>query len=189
MHVLREVNTFLFLRLLHSSSGNIYSVLLRSRIAPGCPAATRTRTVREVLYAASDVFVVAVVVSLLVAIDGIHHRSGDPRDQFHWHPDDPRKLPEPQVSSTACLATLIFRIPVRAIPTTCVRGAASDQAFGATCCSTTSVLCGMLEVLCFVVCSLLLVVLYAVHCECPLNKAIPVVACRARCAATKPSPA
>ena len=108
MHVIREVNTFLFLRLLHSSSGNIYSVLLRSRVAPGCPAAIRTRTVREVLYAASDVFVMAVVVPLLVAMDDIHHRAGDPRDQFHWHADDPRKLPEPQISSSACLALLFF---------------------------------------------------------------------------------
>ena len=104
----------------------------------------------------------AVVVPLLVALDGIHHRAGDPRAQFYCHADAVRELPELQVSSSsACLAALRFRTvtPVRAIPTTCVRGTASDQAIGSTCCSTTAVNCGMLEAACFLVCSLLPIVL------------------------------
>ena len=99
--------------------------------------------------------------ALLVALDDIHYRAGGPRAQLHYHADAPCQLPEPQVSNIAWLAALSFRrvTPVRAIPTTCVRGAASEQAFCATCCSTTAVPCGMLEVACFPVYSLLLVVL------------------------------
>ena len=33
---------------------------------------------RQVLYAASDFVVMTMVVPLLVALDGIHHRAGDP---------------------------------------------------------------------------------------------------------------
>ena len=138
------------------------SSIVRTRIARGCQAATRTTAVCGVLYAASDFFVMAVVVPLLVALDGIHHRAGDPRAQFYCHADAVRELPELQVSSSsACLAALRFRTvtPVRAIPTTCVRGTASDQAIGSTCCSTTAVNCGMLEAACFLVCSLLPIVL------------------------------
>ena len=140
------------------------SSIVRTRIARGCQAATRTTAVCGVLYAASDFFVMAVVVPLLVALDGIHHRAGSPRAQFHCHADAVGELPGLQVSSSACpacLAAISFRTvtPVRAISTICVRGTASDQAFGATCCSTTAVNCAMLEAACFLVCSLLLIVL------------------------------
>ena len=65
---------------------------VRTRIARGCHAATRTTTVSEVLYAASDFFVMTVVVPLLVALDDIHHRAGGSRAQFHCHADAPLKL-------------------------------------------------------------------------------------------------
>ena len=55
---------FLFLGLPHSSSS-----IVRTRIAWGCQAATRTTTVSEMIYAASDFFVMTVVVPLLVALD------------------------------------------------------------------------------------------------------------------------
>ena len=137
---------FLLLGLPHSSSS-----IVRTHISWACQATTRTTSVSEVLYAASDFFLMTVMVPL--ALDDIHHRSGGPRDQFQCHADAPREFPELQVSSTACLATLIFHTvtPVRAIHTTSVRGAASDQAFGATCCSTTDVHCGMRESACVLV--------------------------------------
>ena len=79
------------------------------------------------------------------------------------HADAPRDLLELQGSSSAYLEALSSRSVtlVRAVPTTsCVCGAASDQAFGATCCSTTAVyFCGMLEAACFLVYSFLHVVL------------------------------
>ena len=108
---------FFFLGLPHSSSS-----IVRTRIARGCQAATRTTSVSEVLYAASDFLVMTVVVPLLVALDDIHHRAGEPRAQFHCHADSPCELPELQVSSTACLAALSSRsvTPARAIPTTSV---------------------------------------------------------------------
>ena len=148
---------------MRSYSLGFSSRIVRTRTARGCQAVTRTTAASEVLHAASD-FVMAVVVPLLVALDGIHHRAGSPRAQFHCHADAVGELPGLQVSSSACpacLAALSFRTvtPVRAISTICVRGTASDQAFGATCCSTTAVNCAMLEAACFLVCSLLLIVL------------------------------
>ena len=109
----------------------------------------------------SDFFVMTVVVPLLVALDDVHHRAGGRRAQFHCNVDAPRELPALQVGSTACLAALSLRTvtSVRAIPTACVRGAAFAKDFGATCCSTTAVHRGMIEAACFLVCSLLIVVL------------------------------
>ena len=50
-------------------------------------------TVSDVLYAASDVYLVIVVVALLLALDRIHHRTVGPRDQFQRHTAAPRELP------------------------------------------------------------------------------------------------
>ena len=88
------------------------SSIVRTRIARGCQAATRTTAVCGVLYAASDFFVMAVVVPLLVALDGIHHRAGDPRAQFYCHADAVRELPELQVSRVALVWQRLGFVPL-----------------------------------------------------------------------------